>query len=336
MRRTLIAATLCVAAASSLVACGSSDNSSTGSSGATSGGSTTAAAAPAEQASGKKVAFVGPIVAPVWLDAKNGFFEEAKKQGMDPSWTAPTAVDIPGNVQAVQNAINSGADGVAFCALDPKAYQTALDAAKSKGVPVVLVDCDTADKSLRTAYVGTVGKTFGAKTAQELVSRAGDTGNVIVLQQTLDSQIANDIFDGFKDELATNAPGWKIVTREADQSDIPKTVAQLEGLLRTHPETTYIYCIEANCPSAAATVIKEKGLDGKVHVIGIDDQQPTLDGIRNGVVTFSAAQPFSRMGRLAASAFADHFNGKQPASTTDTGVLVIDRSNVDTYKQEAK
>jgi len=305
-------------------ACGSDDDGGGGGGGADSA-----------SAEGKKVTFVGPIVAPVWLDAKEGFETEARKRGMEPDWSAPNAVDIPGNVQAVQSAITAGADGVAFCALDPKAYKTAFDAAKERDVPVILVDCEAEDKSDRLAYVGTIGATFGEGTARHLLEVEGDTGNVIVLQQTLDSAIANQIFEGFKKGLSA-APGWKILTRQADNSDVQRTIPQLEGLLRRYPETTYIYCIEANCPDAASTVIREGGYEGKVKIIGIDDQKPTLDGIKSGLVTFSAAQPFGKMGRLAAQYFADHFEGRDVPSSTDTGLLVIDKDNVDTYRQEAE
>jgi ABC-type sugar transport system substrate-binding protein len=329
--RTLAGVAATCLVAGSLAACGSSDDDG----GATTPTGTATAAATNADASldGKKVTFVGPVAAPVWLDAKKGFEEEARSLGMDPTWTAPAAIDIPGNVQAIESAISSGADGIATCALDPKAYGVALKRAKSEQVPVVLVDCDTEDKGLRAAYVGTVGQTFGADTAKHAMELDAQGGEVIVLQSGLDVQIQNEIYQGFEDAIAGQGD-WKVVAREADEANVQKAVAKLEALFRAHPDAKYVYCIEAFCPEAAATVIKEKGLADRVQVIGIDDQPATLDAIRDGVVVFSAAQPFLKMGRLAASALGDALAGKQPAATTDTGVVVIDESNVDTYKND--
>jgi ribose transport system substrate-binding protein len=317
-----IAVACCLALA--VGACGSDDNDD--SSGASKGSGASAA-------EGKKVTFVGPVAAPVWLDAKKGFEEQAKKDGMVPTWTAPAAVDIPGNVQAIENAVSSGADGIATCALDPKAYAVALQKAQERDVPVVLVDCDTEDKSLRAAYVGTIGATFGAETAKHAVELDPDGGEVIVLQSGLDVQIQNEIFDGFEKGIQGKG-AWKVVAKEADEANVQKSVAKLEALFRTHPNAKYVYCIEAFCPEAAATVIKEKGLADKIKVIGIDDQPATLDGIRDDIVVFSAAQPFLKMGRLAASALAQALSGEEPPDSTDTGVVNIDKDNVTTYKDD--
>jgi ABC-type sugar transport system substrate-binding protein len=285
----------------------------------------------AKTANGKQITFVGPVAAPVWIDAKNAFEAEAAKHGMQAKWVAPSNVDIPGNIQAIESAITAGADGIATCALDPQAYAPALQRAKERKIPVILVDCDTKDTSMRTSFVGTIGKTFGAATAKRLVETAGPTGQVIVMQGNLDAQIQTDIHNGFKEEL-DKSPGWRIVAREQDNSDVAQATSKFEALFRTHPGATHVHCIEANCPGAAVTVINERKLS--VKVIGIDDQPPTLDGIRSGVVAFSAAQPFAKMGRLAAQYLAQAFAGETPPSTTDTGIVFITRDNVDSYKND--
>ena len=323
MRRFVPLGLLLALAALVAAGCGSSSDTT----GSTEGGTTTGDSA----AQGKKVTFVGPIAAPVWLTANKAFEAEAKQQGMDPNWVVPSEIDIPGNVQAIESAVTAGADGIATCALDPEAYAVALEEAKEREVPVVLVDCDTTDKSLRTAFVGTVGQTFGEKTAKHLIEKEGDDGEVIVLQTSLDVPIQNEIFEGF--EAGIKGTGIEVVAREADESIDQKAIEKLETLLRVHPDTKYVYCIEAICPGAAATVIRERGLDTKV--IGIDDEEATLEGIKDGIVTFSAAQPFHEMGTLAARYLAESLSGKKVPSTTDTGVIFVEKDNLDSYKTAA-
>jgi simple sugar transport system substrate-binding protein len=322
--RKFVAVGLAVALVALGAGCGSSDDTTSGS------GSDGTSAGSDAGAEGKKVTFVGPIAAPVWLDANKAFEAEAKNLGMDPSWVVPSEIDIPGNVQAIESAITAGADGIATCALDPEAYAVALEEAKERDVPVVLVDCDTTEKDLRTAFVGTVGQTFGEKTAQHLIEKAGDSGEIITLQTSLDVPIQNEILEGFEAGIAGS--GWEIVASETDDSDVQKAIEKLEALLRTHPNTSYVYCVEAICPEAAATVIKERNLDTKV--IGIDDQEATLEGIKDGIVTFSSAQPFGEMGTLAARYLADAISGEEVPSVTDTGVLFVEKDNVASYKTE--
>src|SRR4029077_8358568 len=112
----------------------------------------------------------------------------------------------------------SGAKGIVTCALDPNAYTPALQQAQQEHVPVVLVDCDVSNPSLRAGYVGTVGATFGAKTATHLEQVSPKGGNVLVMETSFDVQIQNQIYQGFAKTLARKK-GWTISAREADNSD---------------------------------------------------------------------------------------------------------------------
>lgn len=275
----------------------------------------------------RKVTFVGPVAVPVWLQARDGFMAKAKELGMEPTWFAPSSVEVPTIVQSLQDALNSGADGLVTCALDPAAFTPVLQAAKTKGVPVVLTDCDVPDTSLRLAFVGTVGQTFGEQSGKKLVELTGGTGSIIVMQGQFDAQIQNDILAGFKDGIAGS--NLKIVAKEADNSDVQAAVSKFEQLFRTYPDANVVYCIEAGCAGAAATVAKETGRE--MLIFGTDDNKETLDGIRAGTIKISAAQRFTKMGQLAAEYLADP---KNAPSKTDTGVVFITKDNVDTYLNE--
>jgi ABC-type sugar transport system substrate-binding protein len=293
------------------------------------------AGAQAGSASGKKVTFVGPVAVPVWLQAKDGFEKKGDALGLNTTWTAPNEVDIPGIVQSLQRALTSGADGLVTCALDPKAFGPVLDQAKSQGVPIVLTDCDVPDTSQRLAFVGTIGKTFGQKSAEKLIELTGGKAGIVVMQGQFDAAIQNDILAGFKTGIA-DEPGMKIVSRQADNSDVAQAVQKFRDLFRTKPEIDTVYCIEAGCAGAAVTAAREAGkpLDD-LTIMGTDDNPEVVDGIKKGDIEISAAQPFTKMGELAAQYLADHFAGKDVPSVTDTGVVFITKDNADTYKTEA-
>lgn len=275
----------------------------------------------------KEVTFVGPIAVPVWLQARDGFVAEAERLGLKANWFAPASVEIPTIVQALQDALNSGVDGLATCALDPNAFEPVLRDAQAKNVPVVLVDCDVPDQSLRLAFVGTIGDTFGEASGRKLVELTGGTGKVLVMQGQFDAQIQNDILAGFMKGI--EGTDIEVLAREADNSDVQIAVSKFEQLFRTYPDADIVYCIEAGCAGAAATVAKETGRE--MLIFGTDDNPETLDGIRDGTIAISAAQPFKKMGQLAAQFLADEFAGRTVPSVTDTGVVFITKSNVDTY-----
>jgi ribose transport system substrate-binding protein len=314
------AAISALAVALAVAACGSDDDGAASSDG---GG-----------AEGKSVKFVGPVAVPVWLQAKEGFEAKGKELGLDTSWTAPGEVDIPGIVQSLNDALTSGADGLVTCALDPKAFEPVLTQAKSQDVPVVLTDCDVPDKSLRLAFVGTIGQTFGEKSGDRLAELTDGKANIVVMQGQFDAAIQNDILEGFKDGIA-DEPGMKIVAREADNSDVAVAVQKFRDIFNSRPEVDTVYCIEAGCAGAAVTAAREAGksLD-ELTIMGTDDNPEVVDGIKKGDIEISAAQPFRKMGELASQYLADHFAGKEVPSVTDTGVVFITKENADTYQTE--
>ncbi|HVZ13107.1 MAG TPA: substrate-binding domain-containing protein [Bauldia sp.] len=285
----------------------------------------------ADAAAGQPITFVSPLIGhPVWLQARDAFLAKAKDLGMQATWTGPQGVDIPAMVQQIEGAIASGAKGIVTCALDPGAFDGVLSDAKKANVPVVLTDCDSSTPDERLAFVGTIGSTFGAQSGQKLADMTGGKANIIIMQGSLDAKIQNDIKGGFLQAIAEH-PDMKVIATDADDSSVETAVSKFEALLRTNPQTTVIYCIEASCAGAAATVAEEQGLLDKLTIFGTDDTAETLAGIRAGKIEVSAAQAFPKMGSLAAQYLADHFNGKDVPSVTDTGAIFITKDNVDSY-----
>ena len=88
--------------------------------------------------------------------------------------------------------------------------------------------------------------------------------------------------------------------------------------------------------SAAATVIKEQGKVGQVIVAGFDDLKDTLDGIRDGSIDFCLVQKTFKMGWLSVEKLLDAVGEKEIPKNIDTGILVVDNTNVDTYMEDMK
>jgi ribose transport system substrate-binding protein len=288
-------------------------------------------AATAESVAGKQVTFVSPLIGhPVWLQAKDAFEATAAELGMDPTWVGPQGVDIPGQVQMLESAIASGADGIATCPLDPTAFSGALQSAQEKGIPVIAVTCQPESPDQVTAYVGTIGETFGQNSGEKLIELTDGEAQIIVMQGSLDAQNQNEILGGFKDAIS-GEEGMEIIAREADNSDVQVAIEKFQALFRTYPDADVVYCIEASCAGAAATVAEEQGILDQLLIFGTDDTAETLAGIRAGTIEITAAQAFPEMGRLAAEYLAASFEGDSVPPSTDTGVVFITDENVDTY-----
>jgi len=77
-------------------------------------------------------------------------------------------------------------------------------------------------------------------------------------------------------------------------------------------------------------VLVREGLDGEITMVGFDELPQTLEFIKQGVTVASVTQAPERQGYEAVSLLVDFLNG-EPISTVDTGIGVIDSTNVDDY-----
>jgi len=114
--------------------------------------------------------------------------------------------------------------------------------------------------------------------------------------------------------------------------DFSESVNRTEALLAQHPELTAIFSVSAEGAPAAAAVVKREGKAGKVLVAGFDDLGDTIQGIRDGAIAFCVVQNTYKMGWLSVERLLDAVANKTLPRVIDTGVIFVDRRNVDTYK----
>ena len=136
--------------------------------------------------------------------------------------------------------------------------------------------------------------------------------------------------------MAESAPAVEIVPLVDVQGDFAVAVNKTEALLQTYPNLSAIFAVSAEGAPAAATVIKQQNRKGQVMVAGFDDLKDTLEGIKDGTVSFCLVQKTFKMGWLSVEKLLDIKAGKEVPKVIDTGILVVDKGNVDTYMIDMK
>jgi ribose transport system substrate-binding protein len=117
-----------------------------------------------------------------------------------------------------------------------------------------------------------------------------------------------------------------------EKGDFSQSVNMTEALIAEHPDINAIFSVSAEGAPAAAAVVKEKGAIGRILVAGFDDLGDTVQGIRDGSVVFCVVQNTYRMGWLSVQRLQDAFESRPVAKVIDTGVVFVDRRNIDTYR----
>lgn len=284
---------------------------------------------------GKTLVMVPKGVHPYYEPCYEGFRDAAAKYGATPDYQAAKLFEVPQQVQVIENVIARGVDGMAISALDDKGLCRVIDEATRAGIKVITFDAP-APSSKALCYIGTANENAGYAGAKELVKYLGTSGEVAVLQGGLAAPNLNQRFQGFQRYLKEKAPGVRVVAREdvAGRNDL--VVNKTEALLAAYPNLKAIFCVSAEGVPGAASVLKKSGKAGKILLAGFDDLPDTLTAIRTGVAQFCIAQRTYKMGWLAVEKLLDAIEGKPLPKQIDTGVLIVDRNNVDTYMQQMK
>jgi len=274
-------------------------------------------------------------VHPYYEPCYEGFKDAADKYGVKVEYRAARAFEVPQQVEIIENIIARRVDGIAISALDDQGLVPVIEEAVRAGIKVITFDAP-APSSKALTYIGTMNEAAGYAGAQELIKIVNGEGEVAVIQGGLGAPNLNDRFKGFERCLKEKAPNIKIVAREDEQGKMDLTVNKTEALLQAHPSLKAIFGVSAEvCPGASAA-LKQQGRGGKIILAGFDDLPDTLAGIRSGVVSFCIAQRTYKMGWLSVEKLRDALQGKPLPKEIDTGVVIINKDNVDTYMQDMK
>jgi ribose transport system substrate-binding protein len=274
-------------------------------------------------------------VAPYYEPCYAGFQAAARKYGVNTDYRASKELEVPQQVEIMEDLIARHVEGIAVSALDDQALVAAIAEAAKAGIKVVTFDAP-APSSQALTYIGTMNETAGYAAAERLASAMNGQGEVAVLQGGLGAPNLNQRFNGFARFIKEHAPNIQIVAREDEQGKMALTVNKTEALLEAHPNLKAIFGVSAEvCPGAAAA-LQQQGKAGKIILAGFDDLPDTVAGIKRGVISFCVAQRTYKMGWLAVEKLLDAVANRPLPKEIDTGVLIVSKDNVDSYLVEMK
>jgi ribose transport system substrate-binding protein len=276
-------------------------------------------------------------VHPYYEPCYEGFKAAAAKYGVTVDKVDPQKFELPMQVKVIEDLIAQQVDGITISALDDAGLGPVIDEATKAGIKVITFDAP-APSTKALAYIGTDNKTAGAAAGQAfaklLKGKKGAT--MVILQGGLGSVNLNLRTAGFKEAMAKNAPNVKILEVVDEQGDFSVTTNKTEALLQTYPNLTAIFAVSAEGAPAAAGVLKQQGKAGKILLAGFDDLKDTINGINDGSIAFCLVQKTFKMGWLSVVQLLDATKGKTLPKITDTGVLLVTKSNVNNYMADMK
>jgi ribose transport system substrate-binding protein len=248
---------------------------------------------------------------------------------------AASDTDLAGQVSLVENAVNRKVAGIVLAPSDPDALIPAMKKAWEAKIPVVLIDSAASDagKAYYQSFLATDNKLAGELCAKVLIDKVGTTGKIAIMSYTAGSGSEIGRVGGFTDYVKKHSK-LEIVGPFYSNSQMGTALNQTTDVLTANADLKGIF--GANEPTAIGMgrAIVQAGKAGKVVAIGFDGNADLQGFVKDGTIEAIAVQSAFEMGNLGVKTIVEILDGKKVPKFRDTGVLMVNKKNIDS--KEAK
>lgn len=262
-----------------------------------------------------------------WRTVEAGTKKGADQYDLDTYFIGPEKESEVGKqVAMVENAINQRVDVIALAPLDANALIPVVTRAKQAGIPVVTFDSGL-NTDIPQSFIATDNVEGGRIAGEELAKLVDYEGKVVILAHNAGTSTAIDREAGAK-EVLKKYPNIQVLNTQFTDGDRSKALAITQDLLMANPDLKGIYGTNESMVGVARA-IEEKGLEGKVALIGYDASRDQVRYLQNGVMNGTVSQDPFNMGYLTIKAAAEILEGKEVSKRVDTGATYVTLENFD-------
>jgi ribose transport system substrate-binding protein len=262
-------------------------------------------------------------------------------------YTGPALTsDEAGEVQLVQDLIAQGVAGIAISPSNAPAMAAMLRA-QNPSMPIMTIDADleSADRDLRSTYLGTENYQMGVLMAQHAMDLKPDGGSVCLQLGNVAANNINERAAGFRDTIAgeegterlTGQAGWTEIEGCPlyTNDDIATANQQLADVTGSNPDLDAFILVGGWAqfgPEAYAATCEQlrPRLESKdLLIIAGDTLPPQMDALKNGCSHAQIGQRPWEMGHRAPDVLIQLINGEDVEDPLYTGLDECTQENAD-------
>lgn len=235
--------------------------------------------------------------------------------------------------EQMRNFIEEGVSAIILCPVNAKSQLNVLKDAKRAGIPVINLNMkvDTVSTEYITTYVGASMSEEGYLAAQLVVDyfdgRGGKIG-IIEGTQGSDPQIYRT--QSFLEYLAAY-PEIEVVGLVEGNWSRARAALAAGNLLYKEEDLDLIYCHDSNMALGAYETLKYRGLEDKIKVVGIGNEEIHMDAVRDGRIYGIVSQSPEYEARYAWKCAIQAAKGEKLRAWYQNPVEILTKDNIDQY-----
>ena len=237
---------------------------------------------------------------------------EAKKRNIKELVYTNANSQASKQISDIRDMIAQDVDAIIVAPLLEEGMDPALNAANEAGIPVFLIDRETAGKPCED-YITFMGSNFykqGKQAADLLADFTNENAQVAVLEGTPGASVTIDRTEGFEQQLE-EYPDMEIVASQTGEFLRTKGQTVMEQLIQSNPDIDAVYAENDEMALGAIQALKDAGKDPgqDVKVVSIDGTEQAVQAITTDDIN-AVIETNPRFGPLAFDTIDDFLAGE--------------------------
>jgi ribose transport system substrate-binding protein len=282
-----------------------------------------------------KLAFVTNNASDFWTIARKGT-EKAMKDipSIDVEFRIPSDGTAAEQQRVIDDLLAKGIQGIAISPVDPANQTQMLNRAASQTL-VVTQDSD-APNSNRICYIGTDNVEAGRQAGQLVKEALPNGGKIMVFVGVLDAANAQQRYQGLKEALAGS--NVSIIDVRTDNTDRVRAKSNASDTLVNNPDIAGMVGLWSYNGPAILAAVREANKIDKVKIVAFDEEDETLNGIKNGAIYATVVQQPFEFGYRSMELMSKVLNGDKSGIPAGKQIFVptkaIKKDNVEAFTKE--
>lgn len=233
-----------------------------------------------------QLAFVTNNPSDYWKICKIGVDAAAKKLGDNVQFVEPADGSVQTQKQDVNDLLTKGVKGIAISPVDPANETDFLNTVAAK-TNLITSDSD-APNSNRLCYIGTDNHAAGIMAGELIKKSIPQGGKIMLFVGKSDAQNARDRISGIQDAL--KGSNITILDTRTDDTDHARAKQNAADAITSNPDLAGMVGIWSYNGPAIYSAVKGAGKQGKIQIIAFDQEEDTMNGIKDGTIAGTIVQ----------------------------------------------
>jgi ribose transport system substrate-binding protein len=266
-----------------------------------------------------KLAFITNNTANFWVFAKRGCEKAAAESpDMEVDFRINSDATPAEQRRIIDDLLAKGVKGIAISPVDPLNQKPFIDELAGK---ITVITCDSdIPGSKRKCYIGTDNVAAGRQAGELIKEVLPEGGKIMLFVGKQDTQNAKERIQGIKEAIAGTK--IEIIDIRTDDVDQVRAKSNVADALVKYPDLACCVGLWNYNGPAILNAVTDAGKLGKVKIVCFDENDETLNGVRDGHIYGTVVQQPFEFGYRSMKVLADLVQGKD-AGIPPNGMLIV-------------